>query len=192
MDTDHFRFVVLRDPIRRVLSAYLNYFVRRKLNNDPDVAWSVSRTVRETQAALGISDDPERSISFAEFVRFLSRADDLDCDVHWMPQVCLAGRDLGIYNHVGCVERLDETLSLLATRFGMTPGTSAAPHFAQGDALETKYRESSALKNPYDALPRELDEYEDGVPMPEAFYTEELKNLVLERYAEDVALYASL
>ena len=140
---------------------------------------------------MGISHDPQRSISFAEFVRFLSRADDLDCDVHWIPQVCLAGRDLGIYDHVGRVDRLDETLSLLASRFGMTPETNMLPHHARGALHDANYSETSALKNPFDALPRELDEYVDGVPMPEQFYTEELQNLVSERYAEDFALYAS-
>ena len=192
MSPDYFRFVVLRDPARRLLSAYLEMFVRNRHNNTPEIAWHVTRTVRETQAALGISHNPERSISFAEFVRFLSRADDLDCDVHWMPQVCLAGRNLGIYDHVGRVDRLDETMSLLTSRFGMTPETSMLPHHLLGAAHEATYCETSALKNPFDALPRELDEYVDGVPMPEQFYTEELKNLILKRYAEDVALYASV
>jgi len=192
LGTGYFRVIVLRDPMRRLLSAYLEMFVRNRHGSSPEITWHVTRTVRETHKALGIGHDPERSISFAEFVRFLSRADDLDCDVHWMPQVCLAGRDLAIYDHVGRVERLDATLSLLENRFGMTPETSTVPHHARGEAHDAKYSETSALKDPFNALPRELDEYADGVPMPEEFYTDELKNLVLERYAEDVALYASV
>jgi tetratricopeptide (TPR) repeat protein len=188
----HFRFVVLRDPLRRTLSAYLEKFVRGRQSDDPYTAMQVARTVRAAQAALDIPADPERSISFEEFVRYLAVAEDVQCDMHWMPQVNLVGADLEIYDHVGTVERLDRTLDLLASRFCFVPESSLDRHLRKGDRHITRFSETVQMKSPARALPAELASLPDGVPMPELFLTRTLKTLLRRRFAADVALHASV
>jgi len=186
-----FRFVVLRHPLHRILSAYLDKIVRgRHRQIDPYTEMQVARTVREAQAVLGLQDDPARSISFEEFARYLATAADVQFDMHWMPQVQMVGTDLSRYDHVGTVERLSETLALLASRFGYVDATSLDPRLLEEDPHITKFSEQADLKQPYRALPHELDSFADGVPMPPLFFTPELKDLLEQRYAADVALYA--
>jgi tetratricopeptide (TPR) repeat protein len=188
---DYFRFVVLRDPLRRLLSAYLNRMVRSRKEPDPFDQLQLSRAVRDAQARLGIPYDPERSISFEEFVRYLSTAQDVECDKHWMPQVCLVGSDLSIFAHVGKVERIDETLNILTTRFGFAAERDIAPFSRDGSDHVTHYSDTATLAHPYRALPAELDTHQDAVPMPELFYTPELLELAERRYAADIALYVA-
>ncbi len=185
-----FRFVVLREPRLRILSAYLDKIVRgRHREIDPYTEMQVARTVREAQAALGMPDDPARSISFEEFVRYLATADDVQFDMHWMPQVQMVGTDLGRYDHVGTVERLSDTFDLLASRFGYVDATSLDARLLEEDPHVTKFSETADLKQPYRALPHALEAFQDGVPVPDLFFTPELKLLLEQRYAADVALY---
>jgi tetratricopeptide (TPR) repeat protein len=186
-----FRFVVLRNPLLRILSAYLDKIVRgRHKQVDPYTEMQVARAVREAQAALGLQDDPARSISFEEFARYLATTTDVQLDMHWMPQVQMVGTDLSRYDHVGTVERLSETLELLASRFGFVAASSLDPRLLEENQHITKYSENADLKQPYRALPHELDAFRDGVPMPDLFFTPELKALLEQRYAADMALYA--
>jgi len=192
MGSDYFRFVVLREPMHRVLSAYLDKFVRRRHVRDRNVRLQqITNTIRTAQSLAGISYDPERSISFEEFVRFLATANDGEFNMHWMPQFRTVGTDLSIYNHVGKVERLKETLELLESRFGFVQEALTAQHLPTLRRHTVKFSETSSLKNPYRALPHELDEFESAMPMPELFFPPEVKALLAQRYATDLALYAS-
>jgi tetratricopeptide (TPR) repeat protein len=185
MGPDYFRFVVLREPMHRVLSAYLDKFVRKRHAKDRNVrAQQMANTIRAAQALAGIPYDPERSISFEEFVRFLPTVGDGELNMHWMPQSRSVGTDLSIYNHVGKVERLKETLELLESRFGFVQMPVALRHIAN-------FSEGASLRDPHRALPHELDEFEHAMPMPELFLTPALREILGQRYAADVALYAS-
>jgi hypothetical protein len=65
-----------------------------------------------------------------------------------------------------------------------TATTGHVPHRPRANFSET-----AELKAPYRALPHELDEFQDGLPMPELFFTPALRELLRARYADDVALY---
>jgi tetratricopeptide (TPR) repeat protein len=188
----YFRFVVLRDPLQRLVSAYLNRIVRSRNDLEPYDALQISRTIRDAQTRLGIPHDLERSISFEEFVRYVSTAQDVECDRHWMRQVDLVGSDLSVFQHVGKVDRIDETLDMLATRFGFTIERDISLYNRDGSDHITQYSEAATLKEPYRALPSELDAHVTAVPMPELFYTPELRELVERRYTADIALYAAV
>jgi hypothetical protein len=190
MSPNYFRFVVLRDPLLRVLSAYLDKFVRKRNARYRDIrVRQMTDTIRAAQALAGISYDPARSISFEEFVRFLSTAADTDLNMHWMPQWRSVGTDLAVFNHVGKVERLDETLGLLSRRFGFVIEAPTVRHVPEINRHRAKFSETADLKAPYRALPHELDEFRNGLPMPELFFTPAMREMLRERYATDVGLY---
>jgi tetratricopeptide (TPR) repeat protein len=187
MGPDYFRFVVLREPMRRVLSAYLDKFVRKRNARDRR---QMAETIRRAQEMAGVPYDAERSISFEEFVRFLAVVEDAEFNMHWMPQARSVGMDLSIYNHVGKVERLKETLDLLENRFGLVPELVTTKHMPTANKHVAKFSETSTLQNPHSALPEELATYDDGLPVPDMFFTAEIKELLQKRYADDVALYS--
>lgn len=188
MSPDYFRFVVLRDPLLRILSAYLDKFVRKRHARSREIrVRQMTDTIRAAQSIAGIPYDPGRSISFEEFVRFLSTAEDTDFNMHWMPQSRSVGTDLSVFNHVGRVERLDETLHMLERKFGFVTQTATTGHIPYRH--RANFSETADLKAPYRALPHELDAFHDAMPMPELFFTPALRELLRSRYAADVALY---
>lgn len=191
-DPAYFRFTVLREPLRRILSAYLDKIVHGGQATDEYMRLQVARTVRAAQAALGLPDDPGRSITFEEFVRYLTKVEDFACDLHWMPQVRLVGTDLGRYAHVGTVERLADTLDLLSSRFAYVVPASGDPNLDVRDPHVTKFSETASLPAPHRAVPAELASLANGVPMPEFFLTQELKDLLTSRYRADLDMYESL
>lgn len=183
------RIVVLRDPFDRIVSAYLNKFVRPGMF-DPGMAAVVARTVRHAQRVANIEPDPDRSITFAEFVGYLAEATDIECDVHWLPQHRICGANMSIYAHVGRFERLAETLNYLVDKHNMVPETGIDAHLNYPETHITKYDPNCPLRQPWAVLPSDLRAYSAGYPLAEAFYTDELREAVLRRYAIDVALHA--
>jgi hypothetical protein len=106
-----------------------------------------------------------------------------------MPQYRVVGTDLSVYHHVGKVERLDETLALLAERFGFVTQTGPQGKSPVVPAHIAKFDEATELAEPYRALPAELDAFENNMPVPARFFPPDIKALVEERFAADVALY---
>jgi len=182
-----FRWTVLREPLKRVLSAYLNKIVGagRNTNAQPYKL----RTIEEAQRLAGIEHDPARSITFEEFVRHLMTVPDAGMNVHWMPQSRIVGTDLSRYAHVGQMERLDATFAVLHDRFGYVPERDSVPHLGGAKQHATRYSAANTLSEPYRRLPRKLRENKAGFPAPDAFYSPELRAMVLERYADDVVLH---
>jgi hypothetical protein len=86
--SDYLRMAVVRDPVRRLVSAYWEKFVvnRRYANNrahaDP-VARSISKSHGwKHRAEMKASGGP----TFREFVNYLERTDPTTLDPHWRPQ----------------------------------------------------------------------------------------------------------
>jgi hypothetical protein len=184
---DIFRWTVLREPLKRVLSAYLNKIVGagRHGGSKP---YKV-KAVKDAQTLAGIEFDPARSITFEEFVRHLMTVADNDMNVHWMPQSRIVGTDLSPYAHVGQMEHLDATFAVLHDRFGYVPERDSVPHLGGAKQHATRYSSENTLSEPYRRLPRKLRDNKAGFPPPEAFYSPELRAMVLERYADDVVLH---
>jgi hypothetical protein len=189
---DYTRFTVLRDPHRRLVSAYLQKFVRRWRNRAGYLRGEkIEGTIRGAQKQAGLAFDPVRSISFAEFVRYVSTVSDSDCNTHWVPQFRFVGTDLSLYHHVGTVENLAATLSFLKQQFGYELEQQLSADMPIGDRHIAKYNAQASLLSPHSALPRALDALEDAMPAPEQFYTGELQQLVSDRFADDIGLYAA-
>ena len=189
-DPDVFRWTVLRDPYRRLLSAYLNKIVGggRGTAAKPLKV----KTLRGAQALHGRPFNLKQSISFEEFVRYLATLDDSDMNVHWMPQARIIGGDLSRFAHVGRLENLKTTLDLLERRFGYHPELDPVPHLGGAEQHSTKYSEQIVIPGPWRRPPHVLRNSEQGVPPVAQFYPPELRMIVQERYADDFTLYAAV
>jgi hypothetical protein len=102
-----FRFAFVRDPLRRLESAYFNKVARR-------THW---RT--EVQATLGLPEDRESPVTFEQFVTAVELQEPLTMDLHWRPQHLNLMHPMVEYDHVGHVERFDQDLSVVRRQAGL-------------------------------------------------------------------------
>ena len=189
-DPDVFRWTVLRDPYRRLLSAYLNKIVG---GGRGDEAKAVKvEAIRGAQALQGRPFNLKQGISFEEFVRYLATITNDEMNIHWTPQSHIIGGDLSRFAHVGRLENLKATLKLLEQRFGYRPELDAVPHLGGAEQHSTKYSEQVVIPEPWRRPPHLLRKSELGVPPVAQFYPPELRKIVQERYADDFALYAAV
>lgn len=170
---DWFRFTVVREPVRRIWSA-----------------WVTKVLVRDPRFLVSFGEDlfppSPRSVedvlkSFRAFVCALPDRPDF-VDSHWASQAELVGIDHLTYDFVGRVERLDEVVSKLddhlqhhGRRFGpLEHGNASFLPFSPGlfdrDAYETCVRWTARDR---DVFGYDLPSYADGGPDPTWYATVE-------------------
>jgi hypothetical protein len=186
---DVFRFAVLREPGARILSAYLNKFVRGGPNESPGITRDKNYAIRVGQKLAGVPADLARGITFEEFVQFLASASDAELNLHWMPQSRFVGTDLGRYDFVGRFERLSETFEMLEERFGYVTEREASVHLGGSKNNTTHYNPAVKMANPQRCLPAELRGLRFGYPPAQAFLTDGIRASLAKRFADDVRLH---
>jgi hypothetical protein len=196
------RIVYLREPIARVVSAYLDKFVEDQY--DHPSAWRVceaaarARGERTGRRARRLAHTPagqrsrpvlagvdyDRGITFAEFVDHLCRTPDHALNEHWRPQArsLLPGR----YTFVGRTEDMSATLPAVAHRLGLPP---PSPDIL-GDGRTTRHRPDVGVclaDIPSGVLRRE------GVrASPRDLLRPDLAARLRARFDADLRLYAAL
>ncbi|MEX0431679.1 sulfotransferase family 2 domain-containing protein [Spiribacter insolitus] len=111
-----FRFVVMRDPLERLVSAYLEKFVRNRLlpGNRVHTAPVV--------AAMQCTDAPDlaRGITFRQFAEYVAATPAGLLDPHWRPQcLCVPEQDVQIVGFQ--IDQIDQLKSDLRAWCGCMP-----------------------------------------------------------------------
>lgn len=160
---DWYRFVFVRNPWTRFLSAYRNKVEAHptRLRNpayrdNPDRLW-VGELV---EAIAGRDGSPDGTVPFPEFARYAAAQDPADMDPHYRPQVLLSGFGSIDYDRVGRIEHLEADYAALAADLGI-----ALP--------------LPANRRPFSGSTERVEEY----------YDDETTELVGSLYAEDVARF---
>lgn len=110
---DYLRVAFVRDPMRRLVSAYLQKFVLRW-----DVEESPARPViRAVCKTAGRVVDYEVGISFREFVAHVDGTEPAQMDVHWRPQHFFFGDRWP--DVIGNVETIDRDLQSVCRKIGL-------------------------------------------------------------------------
>lgn len=174
---DWMRFVVIRDPFDRLVSAYIEKFVLHR--DEPRIEETVGPAYR---AVFGHDDltqeDFERGISFREFVEFIMRQDPRDLDSHWQPQ----SEQLGhiAFTHLYDVRELDALAADLQAHIGQEidlPWMNASR-----DAADARVSVPGAC----DLLPSDL---EDPARIDlDSFLPADLRGRIGQYFAMDVTL----
>jgi len=165
-DDSYYRFTVLRNPMERVVSAYVNKFIivppPRDMDGRPIV---IAGTVDWVYAQRGEEPDYDRAISFEEFVESIVQNSDDMLDTHFKSQQsCLADQH---FDDFFVVEEIERIKPVLGSKFGQT---AELEH-----ANKRKKRRPLFKRQRWDQLlPRQLQRYR---PLPSArfFITTELK-----------------
>jgi len=125
---DVLTFSVVRNPFRRLLSGYLDKFVKYGEAN------------RNQAGKFGMSAFPE---SFEAFVEDVCAQPDLMRNPHWRSQVNLLHMGEVTYDHVGHFEHFDRLEPAIAARFGLARGKDAPkgppPHSTSADAKDAEH-----------------------------------------------------
>ncbi len=151
---DWFRFTVVRDPTRRLWSAW----VSKLLVRDPRF---VAVYADEDWFPATPSSSRDVVDSFRRFVSVLPDHETEWHDPHWSPQSALVSIDTVAYDHVGRSERLNETLEAVSDHLGVE--VSAPP--PENAALlpfspELFDQAALAASDPFTAADRQAFAYE--------------------------------
>jgi hypothetical protein len=111
------KFVVVRNPYSRVLSAYLNKFSRENLEYMPDIWRDFSRyTVRYS---MGGDVALDQSPSFSDFIKLVCETPVELMNEHWHPQTKMAMVNEIKYDFILRFEDLDIEWQRLADKAGL-------------------------------------------------------------------------
>ena len=196
-----FTFTFVRDPLKRLASAFADKFVRlaatgyfngaRRLIEDVARAKGVEVCL-DSEAVFDAGNgvwlrmpsasnvDYARGISFREFVDAVCGSPDRTLDYHWRPQFTfLADRRM---DFVGRVEDLGPGLGAVARRFALrAPEARAAPAVADG----RQGTPGACADVPCGELAGR-----GALPGADDLYDDELRGRVLDRFAMDAGLYS--
>ncbi len=180
-DSNYFRFIVLREPLHRAVSGYVEKFIINPTpSGTPGEPGVVIRSVIDwVYENRGETPDYNRSITFEEFVNYLSRNEDRNLDTHFKSQESYF--DQQTFDFIGTVERMDLMAKVLKSQFGqkvkmehrnrVSRRRPFLRRHGQGNLLPAQLRMRRALPHAGELLTDEL--------------TEQLKN----RFAADLELW---
>jgi len=193
-----FKFVFVRDPWSRLISAYADKF----LSKEQLVNWNNKPVIEEVWQSKGhdlsydtiipvyvgpkLRDSPgdsaidyERGISFREFVAHICQQDDDKMNVHWRPQYWFLGNMA--FDYVGRVENLKQGLTDICRILDLP--RPLLPH-----KNRVERGNIAGGKNLADVPAGILRQYEVA-PLMEQFWTPDLVELVANRYYQDIEMF---
>ncbi|XP_010771332.1 carbohydrate sulfotransferase 14 [Notothenia coriiceps] len=114
----YFKFMFVREPMERLLSAYRNKFGEIK-SYQKKYGVEIVKRYRKTRAkdATVKGDD----VTFAEFVRYLLDTDAERMNEHWMPVYNLCQPCAVSYDFIGSYEHLERDSEFVLQRIGAPP-----------------------------------------------------------------------
>jgi len=169
---EFFKFAVMRDPMDRTLSAYIEKFVLQRVV--PGQIVHTSSVIDPVQMQKGFSaPDYETGISFKEFVSYIVQQPPHLLDPHWRPQhLYLSGIN---YDRIFAFKEMNQLIDILEKRSGKT-----LPRKAQN---VTNSGVGKTVEGAYDLLPGAINSYQRIDK--KSFFTPEIKNQLRELYSDD-------
>jgi tetratricopeptide (TPR) repeat protein len=174
---DYFKFIILRNPFKRVISTYADKFVNRLQKNDPHAI----PVIEEIYQDLGLPPDFNKSITFTQFVDYLLKKEDCQLDSHWRPQSVYFAAELVKFDYIGQFENLAKVIEELETKLNVKMDAGVSKH-------RTTYSKIVAVEEFHNLYPQELKTLET-FPQSSQFYTEELEDKIRARYSQDINIY---
>jgi len=171
--------VVIRNPFKRLVSAYLSRTGLTSATSHGNFA-----RLNSLQRYLDVPLEFDRGLSFAEFVQAVAKSRDEEVDEHWRQQVCFLPRgDVQDCDVVCQFEKFPQLIEQFAA-LGLKIPQSEIRN-------KTEYAHSATPGEAADILGRDIRNA-SAKPNAKGFYRDDLVQLVADRYAKDIALYEKL
>ncbi len=170
---EYFKFTFIRNPWARLVSGYINKICDAYKTRDK----AYPGGVKLAQEILGREDYWEEGISFEQFIlHIVSQGEDMD--MHWRPQIVYIDQPL---DFVGTIE-------FMATDFQFM-----IKKYIPEEIIDLKW--VNALRYTKILMPKSYEKTsldwikEPFLPEYHNFYNDELREVVRERYSEDVRIW---
>lgn len=177
INSDYFKFVIVRNPWARLVSTYLNLFVRFHEHGQPTdlVKDSVKYIYGEN-----VKDRDSVKITFEEMIRYLCATEDRYLDQHSIPQYLFLA-DIK-YDFVARMENLSEDLQYIKNKLSLS--------LELPKLNKTKYSSSPNKEQNLSKLSAsKFRDWKTVLPDYKQFYTPEIIDLVGKRYAKDIEMF---
>ena len=174
-DANYLRFIIVREPLERIVSAYMNKFVRSKRYK---IALKITQDYRRQ---FDQPYDENRLLNFSEFVQHISEQTNQEMDVHWRPQIDFVRHEIELFQYKVTMERIAEFISILSRRMGVELDASKT-------ANQNHYAAYPPGMNFHITPPEELRQLK-SVPEADSLLTPELRHVLTRRYARDIELH---
>ncbi len=174
-----FRFAVIREPVERVISAYIEKFILHRMQK---YQWRHTRpVVAKVQGVDECDANMNYGITFSEFVNYILNTDDEMLDTHWMPQVNYLR---GIrYSKLYALESLDD---LKIELFKIAGRQTEIPHRNKSKKGTGFHRSTELLIN---ARPKSI---QDKMLTKDNFLDPDLVAALQMKFSVDYAIYDNL
>ena len=172
----YLKFAVIRDPLERIVSAYLNKFVSARRNH------RVANIA--TQGYIELVDpefDPKRFLNFRQFVRLLCHQADAEMDQHWRPQPGFLRDHVDSFDWLVPLTRLEEFLLVLEQWMGI-------PIPREKTRNRTVYTPVNTDEDITKWQPQRLRN-RGFYPDKDSLLTPPLRQALVDRYAADLELW---
>ncbi|MGB3757393.1 MAG: sulfotransferase family protein [Rivularia sp. (in: cyanobacteria)] len=177
INSNYFKFTIVRNPWARLVSTYLNLFVRLFENKQ------ITELAQDSARYIYGEDDwkqYEDSITFLQFVKYVYNTDDEYIDPHCKSQHYFLGNLK--YDFIGRMENLAHDLEYIKNKLNFS--------LEVPKENKTDYSVSSdTINNYWDISSSQLRSIQAGLPSYQHFYTPELIDLVGQRYAKDIEMF---
>lgn len=187
------RLVILRNPFHRLVSAYIDKFVKW---GGQHVEPFILPIIRHVQRCRPGEEDLDRGVSFREFVHYVCARPDFALDEHWRSQASFLGGAFGGaaggIDHAGRFEDLRATFTLIEQRSDIRITENVDALLPNDTPKMTNWAAASNASSEHycDWTPSALRTL-GAYPRPYEFYPDGLILLVRERYWSDIRLYQS-
>lgn len=177
-ESDWMRFVVFRNPIDRLISAYIEKFVINR--ESPGVFITCDPVLMRTMKLGWLRKrDYRRGITFRAFVEDVLSQPPNMLDPHWRPQSEYL--KLFPFTHIYDLKTLEGLSHDLEEHIGRTVEMPRLNAFRQSDT------DKVYVKGAFDLLPKDLPRPE--CISEESFLDEDLKNRIAHYFSEDISIY---
>lgn len=178
-DPEYFKFTFVRNPWERLVSAFYSKFVKLSPEKQPNFVRHVIENIYSYENALA---DYKKSISFKQFVEYLARTDDQNLNEHWKPQASFLSNVE--FTFIGRMEKFPEDMKYLLEELNIPDEYSLENRNKTKYGLIEKNLSPSELSSLH-----ALEIKERGLYVTyDRFYTSALRNLVRERYGQDIEI----
>lgn len=175
INSDYVKFVIVRNPWARLVSAYINLFVRFHEHG------KATDAVRNTVNFIYGREDYDKNItpvSFRDFIKYICSEKDSRLDQHCVPQYLFLG-NLN-YDFIIRMESLTQDLEILQKRLKIRmelPSLNKTNYvgYSSEDNIDFSRISSCQLRN-----------MKNRIPDYKHFYNSELMEIVKERYKQDI------
>ena len=156
LNGEAFRFSFVRDPVRRLESAYLSKVVRHR--RYPGRA--------ALQKILGLPEGPDAELTLEEFFAALEMQDPVRMDVHWRPQHLNLMHGLVEYDLVGRLETFAADVARIRAATGMPDVPIDLQHVSKRPAMGLLDGRPDLLRKVCDIYARDFELYGYSPPSP--------------------------